>query len=122
MTATRGEQLALFSDTTAPVTKPAPRRRRPQRRTHDTETLCPDCRTELMPHTPLGSHDWQRYMVHDQVWADAGLEPHGGWFCIPCLETRLGRPLTGADFPADLPINDPDRDDDRRAMPRRRAT
>jgi hypothetical protein len=72
---------------------------------------CPDCGTDLMPDTPIGSQDWQRYMVHDQVWRDAGLKPRDGWFCIPCLEVRLHRPLTGADF-KDLPINDPDRDDD----------
>jgi hypothetical protein len=59
---------------------------------------CPDCGTDLMPDTPIGSQDWQRYMVHDQVWRDAGLKPRDGWFCIPCLEVRLHRPLTGADF------------------------
>jgi len=70
---------------------------------------CADCGVELLPDTPPGSRDWQHYMVHNQVWADAGRDD--GWLCIPCLETRLRRPLTGADF-LDLPINEPGRDDD----------
>ena len=74
-------------------------------------TLCAGCGTDLTPDTPPGSHDWQQYMVHNQVWADADLNTRDGWYCIDCLETRLGRPLSGADFP-DLPINAPDRDDD----------
>ena len=77
----------------------------------DADPLCGDCGTELMPDTEPGSKDWQHYMVHDQVWADAGLKPRDGWFCIPCLETRLGRPLSGADL-TDVPLNAPDRDDD----------
>lgn len=71
------------------------------------EVHCIDCDLELMPDTPPGSHDWQRYMVTDEVWAAAGMEPAGGWLCIPCLEARLGRPLTGYDFPADIPLNHP---------------
>jgi hypothetical protein len=73
---------------------------------------CADCGVELLPDTPPGSRDWQRYMVHDQVWADAGIDTHSGWLCVPCLEARLGRPLTGQDLIADLPVNCPDRDDD----------
>src|ERR1700687_1632031 len=107
-----GEQLDLFSDPAAPMLKPRPQRRR-RRQPKTTELcLCVDCGTELLPDTPPGSKDWQRYMVHDQVWADAGLPRHrGGWICIPCLEARLHRQLTGSDFP-DLPINRPGRDDD----------
>ena len=72
---------------------------------------CVDCGIVLMPATDLGHQDWERYMVHDDVWAAVGMEPNGGWMCISCLEARLGRRLTGADL-KDLPINDPRRDDD----------
>jgi hypothetical protein len=37
-------------------------------------------------------------MVWDHVWSDAGMEELGGWLCVPCLEARLGRPLTGHDL------------------------
>ena len=76
-----------------------------------TSPECADCGVELMPRTPFGSRDWQRYMVHDHVWAAAGIGYLDGWLCIPCLEGRLGRPLTGADLEA-VPLNDPDVDDD----------
>ncbi|MGH8880472.1 MAG: hypothetical protein ACRD0P_24485 [Stackebrandtia sp.] len=71
---------------------------------------CADCGVELIPDTPLDIRDWQTYMVHDRVWAAAGMAPLGGWLCIGWLEGRLGRPLTGADFP--LPLNDLDADKD----------
>jgi hypothetical protein len=79
-------------------------------------TRCIDCGIQTMPDSPLGSHDWQRYMVRDYTWWRAGMETsNAGWLCIPCLEARLiarhGRPLSGADFPP-LPINRPGRDDD----------
>lgn len=69
-------------------------------------TPCVDCGTPTLPDTPPGSQDWQRYMVHDHVWQAAGMTPNGGWLCIPCLETRLGRLLTGHDL-EDVPINHP---------------
>jgi hypothetical protein len=37
-------------------------------------------------------------MVHDELWAQAGMEPLGGWLCVGCLERRLGRRLVPADF------------------------
>lgn len=46
------------------------------------------------------------YMVHDAVWANSGVEPHGGMLCIGCLEMRIGRVLTPADFTL-APINSP---------------
>jgi hypothetical protein len=46
-------------------------------------------------------------MVYEQVGRAAGVAPLDGWLCIPCLETRLGRRLVGAD----LPLNDADVDD-----------
>jgi hypothetical protein len=42
------------------------------------------------------------YMVRDEVWQEAGmpLEPtRRDYLCVLCLEDRLGRELTGADFP-----------------------
>jgi hypothetical protein len=39
-------------------------------------------------------------MVHDELWAQAGMEPFGGWLCVGCLERRLGRRLVPADFKA----------------------
>lgn len=38
------------------------------------------------------------YMVHDDVWAATGLEPHGGMLCLDCLAERLGRAVTFDDF------------------------
>lgn len=43
------------------------------------------------------------YMVHDDVWAQAGFE--SGWVCVGCMEGRLDRPLISTDFKADLPMN-----------------
>lgn len=54
--------------------------------------------TQLPPHRAL--------MVSNDVWKAAGMGE--GFLCIGCLEIRLGRTLTAADFPAHLPINDPD--------------
>jgi hypothetical protein len=47
-------------------------------------------------------------MVHDQVWAKAGMTKgeRGGYLCIGCLEKRLGRRLTPKDF-TDVRINNP---------------
>jgi hypothetical protein len=81
-------------------------------------TPCADCGVELMP-DPFGIRDWHRYMVHDHVWAAAGMTPLGGWLCTGCLEDRLGRPLVGADFPP-LPL-DADKDFDRLAELKRQA-
>jgi hypothetical protein len=54
--------------------------------------------------TARGATEW--YIVHGEVWAAAGM-PHRGYLCIGCLEQRLGRPLTGADFPPEVPVNWP---------------
>jgi hypothetical protein len=45
------------------------------------------------------------YMVHREVWAAAGMLPRGGMLCVGCLEARLGRRLTAADFTS-APVND----------------
>lgn len=39
------------------------------------------------------------FMVFDSVWAAAGMNYKGGYLCLGCLEARLDRPLTSADFP-----------------------
>lgn len=85
-----------------------PRRERHQR--------CTDCRIDITPETrhhhprpgrwqPIPGC-WHWYLVRDDVWALAGMEPDGGYLCIPCLERRLGQPLTAADLLPSL-INDP---------------
>lgn len=38
------------------------------------------------------------YMVHDHVWAQAGMGCHDGMLCIGCIESRLGRTLVADDF------------------------
>jgi hypothetical protein len=38
------------------------------------------------------------YVVHDDVWSQAGLLP-GEDCCLVCLERRLDRPLSLDDFP-----------------------
>ncbi len=60
---------------------------------------CRDCRVDTfdMP----GNSDYyltEYYMVHDDVWAVAGMTTLGGFLCVGCLQTRLGRPLTGDDL------------------------
>lgn len=55
---------------------------------------CADCRTDSTE---------ERYMVNDDVWAAAGMCMFG-FLCIGCLEERLGRRLTAADF-IDVPLN-----------------
>ncbi len=44
------------------------------------------------------------YMVQNEVWSAAGMEPTGGQLCIGCLEKRLGRTLLPEDF-TDAPAN-----------------
>lgn len=72
---------------------------------------CTDC------HWPTFQPDQpdEHYMVTDDVWAQAGMNPsHIPWnipgvgehyyLCIGCLEIRLGRELAAADF-TDCPLN-----------------
>lgn len=61
-------------------------------------SLCVDCRMETFPS--------EHYMVHDDLWPTE-VGRNGGMICIGCLEQRLGRQLTAADFTA-APINTPD--------------
>jgi hypothetical protein len=48
---------------------------------------------------------YESYMVRNAVWQAAGMAPNGGRLCVGCLEQRLGRRLTDADFTA-VPAND----------------
>lgn len=43
-------------------------------------------------------------MVHNEVWAEAGMTPDGGMLCIADLERRLGRELNRHDFDG-CPLN-----------------
>ena len=65
------------------------------------EALCRDCGVDTLG-TPEG--DW--YMVRDEVWAAAGM-PSTSEFDVflhrRCLEERLGRRLTAADY-TDAPV------------------
>lgn len=70
---------------------------------------CCDCGTNTIE---INEH----YFLHHDLWAAAMAaaapakpNPHGTeMLCVGCVETRLGRPLTPADFFPDLPINGPD--------------
>jgi hypothetical protein len=43
------------------------------------------------------------YMVGNELWAAAGMEPFGGMLCLHCLEERIGRKLVYEDFTAIVP-------------------
>jgi hypothetical protein len=58
---------------------------------------CADC---LVNTAAIGDY----YIVHDTVWAAAGMAETDGMLCLDCLANRLGRPLQFSDFPL-LPIN-----------------
>jgi hypothetical protein len=62
---------------------------------------CADCGVDTCP-VDMGSRA-ESFTVHDEVWAAAGMGR--GHLCVGCLEDRLGRQLTPADF-IDCPLND----------------
>ncbi len=75
---------------------------------------CVDCRANTTPCTVMrrwgqracpAHHGWEIYMIADAVWAaaDGPARPHG-FLCVGCLERRLGRELTAADF-KDVSLN-----------------
>ena len=90
-------------------------------------TPCHDCGVDTTPCRRNGKPDskrWEWYMVQPKLWASAGMKsiriwqndkivcvpckpgaPHA-FLCIGCLETRVGRRLTRADF-INAPVNDP---------------
>jgi hypothetical protein len=71
--------------------------------------LCFDCGHDTTPCTGKRGRRhmgrWEWYMVRNELWASTGM--NDGFLCIACLESRIGRRLTFADFP-DVPVNDPD--------------
>jgi len=77
----------------------------------DLTALCVDCGVETLP-LDEGRAEW--YHVNDDVWAATGLGPDDGCLCIGCLEARIGRVLTSADF-SDAPLNNLSIADDSKA-------
>ena len=77
--------------------------------TTEADYLCQDCGVDTTPCTGKRGcrhkGKWEHYMVTKALWEQAGMD--SGFLCIGCLERRIGRRLTPADFP-DLPINYPD--------------
>jgi len=67
----------------------------------DLASPCKDCGVETLP-LDEGRAEW--YDVTDDVWAATGLGSKGGYLCIGCLEARIQRTLTSADF-TDAPLN-----------------
>ena len=59
---------------------------------------CIDCGTNTL------TENYGYYMVRNALWEQAGMTTHGGMLCFACLEARIGRPLTIADF-TDAPVN-----------------
>ena len=71
-------------------------------------TRCVVCGVETQPNKPEGNYE--QYIVTDEIWRAAGMPPGqidpktwvlkggGGCLCVGCLERRLGRQLTNADF------------------------
>jgi hypothetical protein len=55
-------------------------------------------------------------MVHNELWLKANPQINGK-LCIGCLENRIGRRLTQADF-TDAPINQPSRCNSKRLASR----
>lgn len=59
--------------------------------------LCVDCGVNTIEGN-------EYFMVTDALWKRAGMRRHGGFLCIGCLETRIGRQLTSRDF-TECPLN-----------------
>lgn len=62
---------------------------------------CPDCRVDTSFGTGIGHY----YTVHATVWRQAwqGSTRAGAHLCLDCLEKRLRRPVSEADFMATPP-------------------
>lgn len=69
---------------------------------------CLDCQVDTlaMPGSRRGWYLSEYYMVHDQVWAQAGMAALGGYLCVGCLSARLGRHLDRRDL-TDARVNRP---------------
>ena len=62
---------------------------------------CRDCGMDTTPYDEHGEPipgTWEWYGVRADVWRTARMKPNGGYLCIECLEQRLHRKLTAADF------------------------
>ena len=73
------------------------------------EGRCLDCKEETIFRADRAD---EYYMIHDALWLQAH-PARKGKLCIGCLEQRLGRRLTPADF-TDAPVNKPGRSNSRR--------
>jgi hypothetical protein len=58
---------------------------------------CLDCSVDTLEAKP------EHYMIQDELWSAVSSAFHG-FMCIGCVETKLQRKLTPADF-MDLPVN-----------------
>ena len=65
---------------------------------------CTDCGIDTCSITADDRGEY--YMVHAAIWRTATKLRPASLLCIGCLETRLGRTLTSADF-TDAPVNEP---------------
>lgn len=61
--------------------------------------LCVDCKQDTK---------FEHYFAKNSVWFGEAKMGEEGMLCVGCLETRIGRTLTAADF-TDAHINDPRR-------------
>jgi hypothetical protein len=72
----------------------------------DDLNLCYDCGIDTTPCTGKRGcrhkGKWEWYMLTDEAWP---MSPFG-YLCIGCVENRIGRQLTPADF-KDVPVNEP---------------
>ncbi len=66
------------------------------------DTRCQDCRVETNHLMTDKCAEW--YIVFDSVWEQATKDTPANFLCIGCLEKRLSRKLTRADF-SDAPLN-----------------
>jgi hypothetical protein len=62
----------------------------------NTDNFCMDCRADT-------EKNREYYMLHHELWYSIN-RPFRGNLCLRCVERRLGRDLTSADF-LDVPIN-----------------
>jgi hypothetical protein len=75
----------------------------------DYRSPCRDCGTDTTPFDESGEPmlgSWEWYGVRAEIWRAAKMKPRGGYLCIGCLERRLRRRLTRADFKAPDDITD----------------
>jgi hypothetical protein len=78
------------------------------RRSANGTATCCDCGMNTMPSGKPKPRTFEQFICKDEVWAAAGMTPGkispnhelvgGGFLCVGCIETRLGRRLTIDDF------------------------